>query len=99
NEGREILIYNSFYLYYVPSLSNSSEESLQYMLRDLKENWHLTKWDGENKSLAKSNGIIGASVSVWGEDSKGVSPELILRQTKSLYEQMVENIKEDRREK
>ncbi len=99
NEGREILIYNSFYLYFVPSLSNSSEESLQYMLQDLEKNWHLTKWDGENKSLAKSEGIIGASVSVWGEDSKGVSPELIFGQTKSLYEQMVENIKEDRRGK
>lgn len=99
NEGREILIYNSFYLYYVPAAYNSDEESLQYMIEDLKKNWHLTKWDGENKSIAQSEGIIGASISVWGEDSKGVSPELIFGQTKSLYEQMVKNIKEDRREK
>lgn len=96
NQGREVLIYNSFYLYYVPSEYNSDEESLQYMAEDLKKNWHLTKWDGENKSSATPDGIVGASISVWGENSKAVSSELILKQTETLYQQMVENIKKGR---
>ena len=60
------------------------------MVNDLKTHWDLHCWDGEDGTRLKSTtGIAGAAISVWGEDSKGISDAEIYRQTKALYEAMI----------
>ena len=43
--GYNIYIYNSYYLYYVPSESNNNIYEKKYMADDIKRNWSLKKWD------------------------------------------------------
>lgn len=88
--GFQVLLYNSYYLYYIPSADNDSTEDRAYMVNDLKAHWDLHCWDGEDGTRLKSTtGIAGAAISVWGEDSKGISDAEIYRQTKALYEAMI----------
>ena len=84
----QVLNYNSYYLYYVPSLSDTEKDSA-YRISDLEENWNPWKWDGENQTGVKdAQNVIGTAVSVWGEDAKGVDNATIYKQTALLYEAM-----------
>ena len=79
---------HSYYLYYVPSASNTESDD-RYMAQDLKENWDIRKWDGENGEPAPDmNEVMGAAVSVWNEESGGVSANRIYRNTWELFEAM-----------
>ncbi|PIE72509.1 MAG: hypothetical protein CSA20_07675 [Deltaproteobacteria bacterium] len=84
-----VLLYNSYYLYYVPSPENNNEEDLQTMEEDLRERWSLRSWDGEHgKALINPSHIVGACLCVWNEHSTGVSKDRIYRQVERLYNTM-----------
>ncbi len=86
NAHFNVLIYNSYYLYYVPSLSNYNPEELEYMENDLRDNWNLGKWDGEDgEELFTRKHILGAAISIWNEDSTGLEKEKIFEEAEKLY--------------
>ncbi len=71
--GFEVLIYNSYYLFFVPSSSNFNQHDIEYMQNDLKDNWSLKKWDSNNDvELENLKGIIGAAHSIWNENSDSI---------------------------
>jgi N-acetyl-beta-hexosaminidase len=88
--GFQVLVYNSYYLYYVPSDETNNAQDRAEMVNDLLENWDLAVWDGQTgaKLNSRSN-ILEACVSVWGEDSGNCSAADIYTQTKALYEAML----------
>lgn len=93
-EGFDILNYNSYYLYFTPSATNCNKSDREYMVRDLKNNWNLKIWDGDGGiPLKNSRHVIGAAVSVWGEDASGVSAATIYKQVKPLYKVMQKKAK------
>lgn len=88
--GFQVFLYNSYYLYYVPSDDNDNADDRTYMVDDLKDNWNLRIWDGQSgKKLSSTSNILGASISVWGEDSENYSAANLYKQTKKLYEAML----------
>lgn len=46
-EGYGVLNYNSYYLYYVPSINNYNKSDNDYMIDDLLQNWDVSKWDSD----------------------------------------------------
>ncbi len=89
--GFDVLIYNSYYLYYVPSTSNYNNEDLEYMEDDLGNNWNIKQWDGESGvPLSNTEHIIGAAISIWNEDSAGLTTSDILSEAETLYEIILE---------
>ncbi|WP_194602558.1 family 20 glycosylhydrolase [Frondihabitans sp. VKM Ac-2883] len=65
NAGIELLNYNSYYLYEVPTDLNEADS--KYTVADLRHNWSLRAWDGDSGSLL-SGPMAGAAVAIWGED-------------------------------
>ena len=93
-KGFDILNYNSYYLYFTPSKENCNRSDRDYMVNDVEKNWNVKKWDGDSgKTLSGKAHMIGAAVSVWGEDSSGVSADTIYKQVKPLYQAMKNKIK------
>lgn len=97
--GFKVLNYNSYYLYYVPSKENSVKEDLDYMISDLKKNWVPQKWDGTSSTLSSNKNLLGACISVWNEESEGVSGKLIFKQVRRLFREMVQSLYPKRRVK
>lgn len=63
--GIELLNYNSYYLYEVPS--DLDEADSEFTVDDLLENWSLRAWDGNSGDLLTTP-MAGAAVAIWGED-------------------------------
>ena len=63
--GIELLNYNSYYLYEVPS--DLDEADSEYTVADLRENWSLRAWDGDSGTPLNAP-MAGAAVAIWGED-------------------------------
>lgn len=63
--GIELLNYNSYYLYEVPSDLDVADS--EYTVADLRKNWSLRAWDGDSGSLLVAP-MAGAAVAIWGED-------------------------------
>ncbi|PZE94159.1 family 20 glycosylhydrolase [Curtobacterium sp. MCBD17_008] len=74
--GIELLNYNSYYLYEVPS--DLDEADSEYMATDLRENWSLRTWDGESGALLAAP-MAGAAVAIWGEDLEDSPSDDLLR--------------------
>ena len=87
--GFEILIYNAYYLYYVPSLKNFNTHDNDYTVNDLKDNWTIKNWDSNTgRQLAATDHIIGSAVSMWSEDSAPLSTDQIVTQFIRQFEAM-----------
>ncbi len=88
--GLQAIIYNSYYLYYVPN----EEHRPDYAVKDLSENWNLAVWDGDNteNALTDMNGVLGACISLWSEDSIGLSQNKLLDNAVLLFEVMYNKI-------
>ncbi len=85
-EGFKLLNYNSYYLYYTPSKKNTNSKAAKYAVDDAAKNWSLLTWDSDSGRRDRSaKNILGACVSIWGEDSKGVSNKKIYDQIDDLY--------------
>lgn len=84
--GFRIINYNSYYLYYCPTRGNTTDATAEYIKNDAKKNWSLTFWDSDSGTRTKSGkGIVGAAVSIWGEDSAGAKNSKIYSTVKGLY--------------
>jgi hexosaminidase len=74
--GIELLNYNSYYLYEVPS--DLDEADSEYTVADLRENWSLRTWDGDSGALLPAP-MAGAAVAIWGEDLESPPSDDLLR--------------------
>jgi hexosaminidase len=62
--GIELLNYNSYYLYEVPSELDPADSD--YTVDDLRDNWDLSDWDSDSGDPGPV--MQGAAVAIWGED-------------------------------
>ena len=74
--GIELLNYNSYYLYEVPSDLDAADS--EYTVADLRENWSLRAWDGDSGALLDAP-MAGAAVAIWGEDLEYPPSDDLLR--------------------
>jgi len=74
--GIELLNYNSYYLYEVPSDLDAADS--EYTVADLRENWSLRAWDGDSGALLGAP-MAGAAVAIWGEDLEDPPSDDLLR--------------------
>lgn len=72
----ELLNYNSYYLYEVPTDLDRADS--EYTVSDLRENWSLQAWDGDSGNLLDEP-MSGAAVAIWGEDLDSPPSEELLR--------------------
>lgn len=87
DNGFRVLNYNSYYLYFTPDVNNINSHDVEYMISDARKNWNIRVWDSDNGYYAKTcRKIAGACVSIWGEDSAGVSNEEIYSCIEGLYQ-------------
>ena len=85
-KGFSVLNYNAYYLYLTPNKKNVSKADTTYAVNDAKANWSIRMWDGDSGNKCKTaKRIVGACVSIWGEDSKGVKAGSIYQQVAKLY--------------
>lgn len=74
--GIDLLNYNSYYLYEVPTDLDPADS--EYTVADLRENWSLRAWDGDSGSLLAAP-MSGAAVAIWGEDLEDQPSDALLR--------------------
>ena len=74
--GIELLNYNSYYLYEVPTDLDAADS--EYTVADLRENWSLRAWDGDSGALLDAP-MAGAAVAIWGEDLADPPSDELLR--------------------
>lgn len=74
--GIELLNYNSYYLYEVPSDLDPADSA--YTAADLREHWSLRAWDSDSGSLLRTP-MAGAAVAIWGEDLAAPPSDALLR--------------------
>jgi hexosaminidase len=74
--GIELLNYNSYYLYEVPSDLDPADS--EYTVADLREHWSLRTWDGDSGALLGAP-MAGAAVAIWGEDLEAPPSDALLR--------------------
>lgn len=87
--GFNVLNFNSYYLYFIPSRSSCSAEDRKYMVNDARAHWTPRRWDGQSGALLPTTDrVIGSAISVWGEDSKHVSAQKIYNCAAPLYRAM-----------
>ena len=88
-EGFDILICNSYYLYYVPSERNFNVHDNDYTINDLLENWTLKMWNSNRgTALDHTAHIIGSAAAMWSEDSAALSEAEIISQFIRQYRAM-----------
>lgn len=93
--GFNIIETNSYYLYFVPSPRNTNPHDLDYTVNDIA-NWNLSRWDANYEGgLENYKNIVGAEISIWREESEGISDDIILQQTKRMFEAMKASIVSD----
>lgn len=68
NHGFELLNYNAYYLYLLPSKETLKEENLDYSIASLKNNWSLAHMTLNSGIKVDSiDNVVGSSISIWGE--------------------------------
>lgn len=92
--GFKMIIANPYYLFFVPSSASTTQESLNYTINNINNNWTLDKWKYTyDSTLDTRENILGAMISVWGEDSSNISSDVIINQTKNMYSTMYSKLK------
>ncbi|MGN1381929.1 MAG: family 20 glycosylhydrolase [Eubacterium sp.] len=95
--GFTVINANGYYLYFIPKQSlfkiekDIGETPLDYSVKDLRKNWRLSRTDMDTGD--ETSGIHSALLSVWGEDSKGLSDAQILSGTRRMFRAMVSSMK------
>ncbi|MEK6311223.1 MAG: family 20 glycosylhydrolase [Curtobacterium sp.] len=74
--GTDLLDYDSYYLYEVPTDLDPADAA--YTAADLRRHWTLRSWDGDSGSRLASP-MSGAAVAVWGEDLDAPPSPALLR--------------------
>ena len=79
--GFNVLIYNSYYLYLVPSERTFNDHDNDYTIWDLREHWTVARWNkNSDETLASTHHIVGSAVSLWNEESAPFSEDRIAAQ-------------------
>lgn len=92
-KGFKIIITNKYYLFFVPSISNVSDDSLNYTINKIDEEWELEKWNYNfDSTLENHDNILGGMVCMWGESSNGVDKNLIKVHTINMYNAMFKKL-------
>ncbi len=87
--GFDVVICNSYYLYYVPSARNFNAHDMDYTIRDLSRNWSLRRWNSNRGSqLSGMEHIIGSAAGMWSECSEGLPEKEIIAQFIRQYRAM-----------
>ncbi len=87
--GFKVIITNKYYLFFVPSLANTTEEVMADRVANIENEWELEKWNYNfDGGLNNHDGVLGAMVAVWGEDSDGVDNNVINAHAKDMYRAM-----------
>ena len=91
-KGFKVLNYNSYYLYLTPESATAFPKDAEFAKNDLLKNWDLGVWDGENKQnkVANSENLIGAALSIWGENAKALKSENIQKDSKPLLKAVIQ---------
>ncbi|WP_175477444.1 family 20 glycosylhydrolase [Curtobacterium sp. MCBA15_008] len=74
--GIDLLNYNSYYLYEVPTDLDPADS--EYTVTDLREHWSLRTWDGDSGARLAAP-MSGAAVAIWGEDLESPPADALLR--------------------
>lgn len=88
--GIELLNYNSYYLYEVPT--DLDEADSEYTVADLRKNWTLRTWDGDSGARLAVP-MTGAAVAIWGEDLENPPSDDLLRWSAPHVVAMIETSK------
>ena len=89
----KILITNKYYLFFVPSMTNISQDDLDFTINNINEKWELKKWNYNFESdLENYDNILGGMVCMWGEDSTNVDKTLISKHTINMYNAMFKKL-------
>ena len=92
-KGFKILITNKYYLFFVPDSSNISQDSRDFTINKINEEWELEKWNYNfNSSLDNHDNILGGMVCMWGENSLGVDKSIIANHTIDMYNSMFKKL-------
>lgn len=85
--GIDLLNYNSYYLYEVPTDLDPADS--EYTVADLREHWSLRTWDGDSGARLPAP-MSGAAVAIWGEDLEDPPAEALLRWSAPHVKAMIE---------
>ena len=101
DEGFGVLNYNSYYLYFVPKADLPRSEDGRFAAEDVRKNWHLGVWDGNNhhNAIRNSGKVRGAAVAIWGEDASALSGDTIFNHTQDLLKAVMTKANEASAEK
>ncbi|MDO4640320.1 MAG: family 20 glycosylhydrolase [Neisseria sp.] len=90
-KGFGVLNYNSYYLYITPQQNWRTSHDSDFAMRDVENRWNLGVWDGENKANAVKDPskILGAALSIWGENAGSMSSQTIQKYTSGLLESVI----------
>ncbi|WP_416192249.1 family 20 glycosylhydrolase [Neisseria sp. CCUG12390] len=78
DNGFDVLNYNWYYLYFVPDDGVTNAQSGAHMASDIQSKWELGLWDGTSSNkIEDTDNIIGASLTIWGEDADNMSDQQI----------------------
>lgn len=94
--GIDVLNYNSYYLYTTPDRKNVTKKNQDYMCKDAKKNWTPLVWDYHKGKPKKSNTsvrVVGSSISIWNENSAGLTNQQIFDYVRKLYPVIVKRSK------
>lgn len=85
--GVDLLNYNSYYLYEVPTDLDPADSA--YTVADLRAHWSLRTWDSDSgRRLAAP--MSGAAVAIWGEDLRRPPSAALLRWSAPHVRAMIE---------
>ncbi|MFK4484640.1 hexosaminidase [Curtobacterium sp. AB7] len=85
--GIDLLNYNSYYLYEVPTDLDPADS--EYTVADLREHWSLRAWDGDSGARLAAP-MSGAAVAIWGEDLDSPPADALLRWSAPHVKAMIE---------
>ncbi|EIT87557.1 Chb protein [Parascardovia denticolens IPLA 20019] len=85
--GFRVVNANGYYLYFVPSARSLTREALSYSMWDMDSHWDLGRTDLTRE--ARTDGVSGAMLSVWGEDSAGFSDGVIVGAVRGWFARFV----------
>lgn len=95
-QGFKVWNYNSYYLYLNPNGQGNIAQDAAFAAKDLRNNWHLGLWDGQNRGNQVTNSpqLLGAALAIWGEDAGKVSGEKIYQETQGLLKAVISKTNE-----
>lgn len=85
--GFRVVNANGYYLYFVPSARSLTREALSYSMWDMDSHWDLGRTDLTRE--VRTDGVSGAMLSVWGEDSAGVPDGRIVGAVRGWFARLV----------